>query len=275
MIQDRETWHEVKDDESLPLIAAEYGIKDWQLIYNHAQNGDLRRRRPNPNLLYKGDRVWIPKVEPRQFSVATNQRQTFVLYPPKTVLQLVLQDEEGAPYGGVKYEIWIAGERFNEQARQTREDGLIFEYIPLAKEVELRVWFPVPKADDPDDDAIKPGQPGPIDEYADPWGEDDAEPLPPEELMVDPNVYQTYILKLGGLDPLETIEGVQDRLTNLGYPCDGEQGQLGSATQAAIRQFQADNGLAETGSIDLRQGSADATLAALAASYGDTPRAQQ
>src|SRR5262245_40948973 len=43
-----------------------------------------------------------------------------------------------------------------------------------------------------------------------------------------------YTLPLGYIDPLDELSGVQQRLTNLGYPCSLEQGTLGEITKAAI-----------------------------------------
>ncbi len=57
---------------------------------------------------------------------------------------------------------------------------------------------------------------------------------------------EEYQLKLGVLDPLETIQGLQDRLFNLGYPCGSdERGVIGEGTTTAIRLFREDQGLAQ------------------------------
>jgi hypothetical protein len=61
---------------------------------------------------------------------------------------------------------------------------------------------------------------------------------------------EVFELELGHLDPPETIQGVQARLTNLGFPCAGEDGTVGPATKIAISQFQSRHGLQVTGEID-------------------------
>ena len=43
-------------------------------IYQHAKNADLRRLRPNPNILYPGDTVVIPAHELKSFVLATGKR---------------------------------------------------------------------------------------------------------------------------------------------------------------------------------------------------------
>jgi hypothetical protein len=57
-------------------------------------------------------------------------------------------------------------------------------------------------------------------------------------------------LLIGGLKSGFSVEGIQARLNNLGYECGMVDGDAGNATVAAIRRFQKDNGLKETGEVD-------------------------
>ncbi len=59
-----------------------------------------------------------------------------------------------------------------------------------------------------------------------------------------------YDLQMGWVDPVTELEGVQERLTNLGYACGPIDGVLGPRTEAAIRSFQKAMGLDETGTPD-------------------------
>ncbi len=61
---------------------------------------------------------------------------------------------------------------------------------------------------------------------------------------------EIHSLRLGNLDPLDQISGVQQRLNNLGYNCGGENGKLGEKTKAALKKFQADNKLNASGEPD-------------------------
>ena len=61
---------------------------------------------------------------------------------------------------------------------------------------------------------------------------------------------EVHHLKLGNLDPLDQISGVQQRLNNLGYNCGGEMGKLGEKTKAALKKFQTDNKLNVSGEPD-------------------------
>jgi len=61
---------------------------------------------------------------------------------------------------------------------------------------------------------------------------------------------EVHHLKLGNLDPLDQISGVQQRLNNLGYNCGGEMGKFGEKTKEALKKFQADNELEASGEPD-------------------------
>lgn len=59
-----------------------------------------------------------------------------------------------------------------------------------------------------------------------------------------------WVLKLGHLDPPNTVTGVQARLSNLGFKCGPVDGIVGPMTQAAIEQFQMSQNLTVSGKLD-------------------------
>ena len=59
-----------------------------------------------------------------------------------------------------------------------------------------------------------------------------------------------YVLELGQIDPVSSITGVQARLNNLGYSCGAVDGVLGPRTKLALRTFQKDYQLSESGTPD-------------------------
>lgn len=61
---------------------------------------------------------------------------------------------------------------------------------------------------------------------------------------------RVYELKLGALDPEDSVSGVQGRLNNLGFKVGAVDGRLGSKTADAIRRFQAYHSLPVTGVPD-------------------------
>jgi hypothetical protein len=76
-------------------------------------------------------------------------------------------------------------------------------------------------------------------------------------------------LFFGGLDPIETLIGVQKRLTNLGFDCIGDNGAMGRTTFAALSRFQAFSGLPQTGTLD------DATRDAIRQCHDDRTQFEQ
>jgi hypothetical protein len=77
----------------------------------------------------------------------------------------------------------------------------------------------------------------------------------------EPGSETEYLLRLGHVDPLDTLAGAQARLRNLGLYQGEIDGTLGDSTRAALALFQLLNGLEETGELD------EATRARLAESY--------
>lgn len=77
----------------------------------------------------------------------------------------------------------------------------------------------------------------------------------------DPEAWPAWELKVGWMDPLAELSGVQARLENLGFPCGGVTGEASPETEAAIRAFQERVGLEATGEAD------DALREKLAAYY--------
>ena len=72
----------------------------------------------------------------------------------------------------------------------------------------------------------------------------------------------TRQVQVGGLEPLHLLKGVQGRLLNLGYSPGPIDGQIGPRTVAAVKAFQADQGLKANGVVD------QATRDKLKSAYG-------
>jgi hypothetical protein len=72
-----------------------------------------------------------------------------------------------------------------------------------------------------------------------------------------------YKLRIGELEPIESIRGVQARLNGLGFYCGEEAGSAGEALTLALRAFQRAQNLEVTGTLD------DATRAELRKAYGN------
>jgi putative peptidoglycan binding protein len=69
-------------------------------------------------------------------------------------------------------------------------------------------------------------------------------------LMLGEQSEERYLLRIGRLDPVEELSGIQARLSNLGYMFGPIDGTSGPSTSMAIREFQGDHELTPTGMID-------------------------
>lgn len=230
MYKPRDTWHEADSDDDVQWMAAEYGIKDWEAVAKDPKNKELLDQKRGPHVLYAGDKVWIPDLKPKVFDAETDKKHEYKLYPPKQLVHLVLEDDDGKAHGNCRYEFWVNGKRYDPPGTsgelRSREDGLVYQLVPLERDVVLRAWLEDPKAKQ---------------KYK------ELEPSPEDEEEFD---YISIQLNPAHLDPIDTVEGLQDRLTNLGYELKDVWGTLGHGTRDAIREFQQDVGLTQSGEMD-------------------------
>lgn len=134
------TLHHVRDGDTLLRIAGLYGFRNWKTIYDHEQNETLRQERPDPNVLYPGDVIFIPDKEPFSRRCEPCQRHTFVIQAtPMAWFRTALLNDDGLPATGVRY-VLTAGREVLEGA--TTDDGLVEQQIrPDVDTVELKAWL--------------------------------------------------------------------------------------------------------------------------------------
>src|SRR5215831_7706893 len=72
-------YHIVKQGEHIPGLAFRFGFLDYRAIWDHPENAALKDERQNPNVLYPGDRVFIPDKNIRVADAATDRRHIYVL----------------------------------------------------------------------------------------------------------------------------------------------------------------------------------------------------
>ena len=101
------TEHTVRQGECLSSIARAYGFDDWRVIYDDAANASFKQSHPNPNVIYPGDVLTIPDLDPGDESGATEQKHRFDLKIDETVLRIIVRDMADRPFGGKPYKLTL------------------------------------------------------------------------------------------------------------------------------------------------------------------------
>ena len=128
----------VQKGDCFESIAKRFGFGDYKVIYNHSQNAALKAKRPKPNLLIAGDRVFIPDKELKEESCATEQRHRFQILAQKVKLRIVVKDDKENFLADKKYELKL-GDKLIEGSTDGR--GFIEKEIPAGvKSGQLKVF---------------------------------------------------------------------------------------------------------------------------------------
>src|SRR5690349_6226728 len=102
--------HVVKQGECFATIAQANGVSA-DALYQHPDNADLRKKRPNSNILYPGDEVVVPDHKTKEATVPTGTTHRFRVKVPRYALRLILLDGERTPVAGESYVLEANGKR--------------------------------------------------------------------------------------------------------------------------------------------------------------------
>lgn len=203
--------YKVKQGDYLVKIAKEHGFSDYRRIYDHDKNKKFRKKRPTPNLIYPGDKIYIPDKELKEKSCQTGLKHIFTLQRPKSLVHIALKNIGGEPLSITKYELKTKSKTYtrsisggDNEIKDNLSRGVIYEKVNTNEgEGELKIWL--------DDEDNEP-------DY-------------------------TYTIKIGYLDPIKETTGIQSRLNNLGFDCGKVDGIKGPKTKEAVKNFQQKYGL--------------------------------
>jgi len=199
----------------------------------------LRDARVQPNVLLPGDRVWVPELRRKEEAAAYEQRSRFrrLGEPSKLRIRIMAgmvapaEETDLATSGGAPPAEATAEAPLASAAYILTIDG---ENTSGATDADGYVELPI-------SGSARAGmlvlEPGTIRERAIP-------------------------VRLGRLSPISEIEGVAERLSNLGFPCNTHARELTRDLSYALRNFQRRAGLPQTGEPD------SATRAALQEAHG-------
>lgn len=196
--------HIVEKNESIYSIAAKYNFFNPDTLYEHPDNADLQEKRPkndNGNVLLKeGDEVVIPDKTTKDASASTGGSNSFTLKRKKQKLALCLQNQEGTPYANKPWRLEVDGIKIPFEG-STDGDGLMEQELPVdCKFGKLT--------------------------------------LRTNEGNGTPTVVVWDVDIGGGLDPVDEVTGIQQRLHNLGIPTGKVDGIYGPLTEGCIQYFQ-------------------------------------
>lgn len=261
--------HIVRAGECVSSIAKQTG-HFWETIWNDAANSELKSIRKQPNVLLEGDRITVPALRPKEESGQTEMRHRFRRRGEPSHLRIRVLDQD-KPMAGMPFKLIIDNSQTIEG--MTDAEGVLDVPIPgNAKKGELCV------GDKAALDAVPTPYPGGAGVTAEAAGQSAAlgkkavaKPSTMKKSQGDEAGTQKevvsnkqsekglqqqgalklkrYSLNLGGLDPIDTWSGVQQRLNNMGIHCKVTN-QKDDQTMDAVNEFRARNGKPAANDLD-------------------------
>lgn len=114
--------HTVAQGETLLRIAKQYGYQTSKALYNHPSNAEFKALRPDPNLIYPGDKITIPPKKEKFIPLRTNSINSFVVQNEKEYFRLQIIHEDGDDITGKRIVITIGSQTIDTVLPS---DGLI------------------------------------------------------------------------------------------------------------------------------------------------------
>jgi len=118
--------HVVKEGECLSTIAHRHGFF-WETIWKLPENDGLRELRANPNVLQKGDAVFIPELRAKTLTKATEQRHVVELKDVPFKYKICLR-QGGVARSNMAYTIEFDDGTIEDDT--TDDKGLVEGFVP-------------------------------------------------------------------------------------------------------------------------------------------------
>lgn len=134
------TRHVVQPGECLLSLAARYGFADWQAIFDHPDNGELKSKRKTPSVLHPGDVVSIPEQDGKSVDVPSGAVHRFKVKLPTALVRIALQ-----VHGSYGYELSVEGQSWTGK---TDGSAPIEHPIPSSAERGVLLLWPDKEGND-------------------------------------------------------------------------------------------------------------------------------
>jgi hypothetical protein len=121
-------YYTVQQGDTIAKIARAGDLASWKRIYDHPENADFRQKRPNPNLIFPGDVVFVPDREDRAEHAPVDKRHTYIYHKPTQMLRIAVEDMDGKRLANEPYQLWIDREF---SSGTTDGEGMLEKEIPI------------------------------------------------------------------------------------------------------------------------------------------------
>lgn len=129
--------HVVKQGECLSSIAHKLGFKSARQLYDHPDNADFRKKRPDPAVIFPGDEIKVPDLRPQTLTLETGKSHHIVVNLPVVRLRVYLRDLEGVAIANRDYVICFEG---CKEKGKTSDKGLLDHKVPAStNEAEVAI----------------------------------------------------------------------------------------------------------------------------------------
>ncbi|MCK4341525.1 MAG: peptidoglycan-binding protein [Phycisphaerae bacterium] len=278
-------WRPVKDGETLDDIAAEYGVSS-QDIWDDPLNKQLRDRRGDPSKLAQGDSLYVRKQK-KEYSGGPVGQGDYVVQDGDCISSIakdtghfwetLWNEPANSKLKEVRKDpnVLLPGDRVTIPEITTKQEPgeteMRHRFVRKGEPAKLRLRLlegPLVIDQDDEDQQIQPDQPRGNVPYrliadgerfegtadADGWLECSIPGNARQGRLIlnpDTDEEQEFRVQLGRVGPISELSGVRERLQNLGFECEtGDEDVMTPALESALRAFQKQNQLPDTGEPD-------------------------
>jgi N-acetylmuramoyl-L-alanine amidase len=125
--------YDVKQGDTLFQIAKTHGLDGAHSLYAHPENAGFRQLRPDPNLIFPGDVLYIPPPASEPFREAINTEHTFVMQQEREQLRIRVLAAAGKPIENRKLVLTVAGQSVTREAHETEALNLPLDSTSAGK----------------------------------------------------------------------------------------------------------------------------------------------